>query len=400
MNQLISASLIYDGSGSPVIPPQLFPSGCDREVGLRRIAERQQMVGTPPEQLCEIAGRTCYDSLAADKSRSSAQYHPHILGVKHLSTVEHAAMTVSIHTRRHEEVAEFALMYLNRPNVWVRQAAPYDLRATVNLRHVLEWDEVPQTLSLDPALIKALGHAHRNLAHAHAPQIVGADPQVSLSGDGAGGFLSAIEGTDCTMRVIKPATDEEKWVSIFMTGSRGFSHEQVRHGDWTAISQRSTRFVNEAESKWVQHPLISAYIAEVGDKPLRAPNGEACELTLGQRISHVESTAQALYTHLVGKLQPWLEGKGVDKVTARKQARGAARGYLGNGLYTEVVFSASVSQWKRMTRQRLNAAADAEIREVYAAVLPVLKACAYGDSFQGMSMAPSPDGIGHVLVEA
>jgi thymidylate synthase ThyX len=87
----------------------------------------------------------------------------------------------------------------------------------------------------------------------------------------------------------------------------------------------------------------------------------------------------------------------VDAFTARKQARGAARGYLGNALFTELIFSASVAQWRRILAQRLNAAADAEIREMAADVLPILKGCRYGSDFADMNTKPSPDGIGVVL---
>ncbi len=185
------------------------------------------------------------------------------------------------------------------------------------------------------------------------------------------------------------------WVSLLLTGSRGFSHELVRHGDWTAISQRSTRYVDESESPWVTHPIESAYRGEWAkgvverDLPM--------EELLGNIGCKGEHAAQNTYKTAVSRLEPWLITRGVDKTTARKQARGAARGYLGNALYTEVVFSASCAQWLRMLKQRLNPAADAEIREVFAHALKELQRSQHGRFFSHLTTVPSPDGIGVVL---
>lgn len=402
--QLISASLIYDGRTDVHVPDQLLPKAASKEEAWEMIKAKSQLQGQPSEVLCEVAGRACYDSLGAKTSRDTRSYHKHILDVKHLSTIEHASLNFNIHVRRVEHVTDFALMMLNRPNVWVRQVSPYDLRICMNLRHIMEWSSYkPAVWPLDaPATAEQLGVALTALARERAPMIIGdlpLDVVTAVRADRHPFDMPQIDIADsyAVAQLCPPEADEEKWVSIFMTGSRGFSHEQVRHGDWTAISQRSTRFVNEAESPWVEHPLITEYINQEGDEAIRAGNGEPSTLTLRQRTKHVVTEAQYLYKHLVGVLMPWLQKKGVDETSARKQARGAARGYLGNGLYTEVVFSASVAQWRRMLHQRLNQFADAEIREVYAAALPVLKACQYGDCFADMDVAPSPDGIGQVL---
>jgi thymidylate synthase (FAD) len=91
--------------------------------------------------------------------------------------------------------------------------------------------------------------------------------------------------------------------------------------------------------------------------------------------------------------------KGTDKLTARKQARGAARGYLGNALYTELVFSASVAQWKRMLRLRCSDGADGEIRAVFVEVLKELKQCQYAQAFEAFDLVLASDGVGHVASE-
>lgn len=173
----------------------------------------------------------------------------------------------------------------------------------------------------------------------------------------------------------------------------GNSHEQVRHGDETAISQRSTRYVDESESPWVIHPLIQKFISESG----------AMSLPLKAQIDGTIEHSRSMYSDLVDKLQNWLVERmpgdtPYRKTTARKQARGAARGLLGNALQTEMIFSASVAQWKHMARMRAADAADAEIRTVYNKVVPILKASKYGDRFSHIAMEPASDGLGMSLV--
>lgn len=177
----------------------------------------------------------------------------------------------------------------------------------------------------------------------------------------------------------------------------GNSHELVRHGDRTGISQRSTRFVQENESPWVDHPLVQEFLASkdlLPDDPENRIRG-----ALGAIIGDVKISAREVYERTVEHLQKWLTAKGVDKLTARKQARGAARGYLGNALLTELIFSASVGQWKRMLRMRACAPADAEIRAVFVQALEALKQSRYAADFSSFIVAPAPDGLGEIAVE-
>src|SRR6516225_6478111 len=76
----LSARLVYDGGEAVYIPSEM---GMPRD---------NQMQGTHAEQLCELAGRVCYDSLG--KGLSSEEYHRHILEVNHTSTLEHFNFTV------------------------------------------------------------------------------------------------------------------------------------------------------------------------------------------------------------------------------------------------------------------------------------------------------------------
>jgi thymidylate synthase ThyX len=202
------------------------------------------------------------------------------------------------------------------------------------------------------------------------------------------------------MELVEPVYPNETTVSMFLSGSRGWSHEQVRHRE--NISQRSTRYVDENESPWVRHPLIEAYLTE------KEKEGYENDALLGHYVdgkmqmpwagTAIEQCRRT-YSETVDRLQQWLLSKGVDKLTARKQARGAARGYLGNALRTEMIFTTSVDGWKEIIRQRLNAAADAEIRCLYGMVLDELKKSRYASEFDKFMTVPASDGLGVVLKE-
>lgn len=163
--------------------------------------------------------------------------------------------------------------------------------------------------------------------------------------------------------------------------SRGETHEHVRHRIGVAISQRSTRYCDESESDWIQHPL---FIAEAGTE-------------FREAWSQAEQHCRSVYRDLVGHLQEKLSAKGVDKLTARKQARGTARGILGNALATEMVWSANVNALRHFIDMRAAAAADAEIRAVAIAILRIMKE-ELPIYFEDYVILPSPDGLGEIAV--
>lgn len=351
-DELIHAELVYDGGSRVYVPARLG------------VPSAGQLKGTPLEQLAELAGRVCYDSLGAEKSRDSAAYHAHIREVGHLSVYEHAPVTIEIDTVDSERI-DFIYALLNRPGVYIVPTRN-SLRLTLNLRTLLDFERFAGNGA-------AGGGRHVRLVLAaalrdHAPTVLR--------------HLTHEPG-EPYWRTAEPKSDEECWVSMLMTGSRGMSHELVRHGDFTAISQRSTRYVDENESPWVEHPLIGA-TGGLGFPPEDPTNA-------------VIPTARAAYESVRGTLEQRLVGLGVDKLAARKQARGAARGYLGNALYTEVLFSASVAQWHWMLHLRCSDAADAEIRLLFTRALAALQRSRYGHRFAGITLKPAADGIGSVI---
>lgn len=389
-NSLISASLVWDGGDEVRIPKKMAAPRGD------------QMQGTAAERLSELSGRTCYDSLGKGRPSFTSEvvtgadphtgeqilqevqgYHDHILEVGHGSVLEHFNFTVEI-TPSDEPPGKWpqpyhlAFQMLNRPGCFTWMPIAEVLRITINLRSVLEFDNFTHEFGGNSA--RNLGAMLRTAAHQLAPNIIKT----------TGEFID--ECKTCEARIVDPVNDNEKWVSLFVSGSRGFSHELVRHGDFTGISQRSTRFVDEGESPWVVHPLEEAYL----ESGIYGGN-DYVVLTEGQNTVKYHSRKQ--YSEVVAHLESWLTARGIDKTSARKQARGAARGYLGNALYTELIFSASIAQWKRIMRQRASRFADAEIREMAVKAFGALKNSRYGDSFAGWSVTPSPDGIGFVVNE-
>jgi thymidylate synthase ThyX len=346
-----------------------------------------QLQGTNLEQLVEIAGRICYDSLG--KGRGSADYHQHIKEVNHGSVWEHGNIVIQITNVSTPEM--FSLF--NRPGLFVCDVEPVDnnnyrhnVRMVVNLRTIREWDRFGDDF---------LGPWIRDCGHAVAPMIINV-----LEGDKD----HLINYQDTRAKIVCPERDDEIWYSVYLGGSRGFSHELVRHGDFTAISQRSTRYCDENESDYHQHPLFIKYLGNVKGKEtgfgslnygehfwykeelfqkmannlgvtgfgsLETFNDydKVITMSLGDEAKYLEDHEKSFYRRVVKELRSSFEkDPSFDKLSSLKQARGAARGFLANALSTELVFSASVAQWKRIFTQRVNPAADKEIFEIMSSV--------------------------------
>ena len=176
---------------------------------------------------------------------------------------------------------------------------------------------------------------------------------------------------------------EHASISFYLDNiSRGLTHELVRHRAGCAISQRSTRYVDESGSPWVLHPLI--------DKLLPKETKQAQDMALAiQACRHS-------YDAIVECVQANLILAGADKQTARKQARGAARGLLGNALCTSMVWTANIRALRNVLEQRASEFADAEIRvlanRLYEEALLVCP-----EWFSDYEKVTCPDGIGYGL---
>lgn len=180
---------------------------------------------------------------------------------------------------------------------------------------------------------------------------------------------------------------EHASISFYLDGiSRGCSHELVRHRAGTAISQRSTRYVDESESSWAFHPLIGKYAEAHGLSPDVIP----------MYAAELQASAQTAYNKMVQDMQLWLVSKGIDKATARKQARGAARGLLGNALITSMVWTANLRALRNVIEQRASPHADAEIRLLANRLYECAKLVA-PEFFSDYEKVECPDGVGYGL---
>lgn len=368
-----TCSLVWDGETFS-LPPEL---GTPRD---------DQLLGSDMDRVVEVAGRTCYDSLG--KGRSSPDYHGHIQEVGHGSVLEHPNITMEFDQGELEDVAMFGLFLLNRPGIWTRLKGTPDatvLRMTLNFRSILEWQRwpIPEVLKLaadshgiDADSFTDIGDVIKWTAREKAPLVCHTVPTDKP------GCISELG--DDFLRIVPPETDEEVWASMFIKDvSRGLTHELVRHGDYTAISQRSTRYCDEDGSEWIWHPLIHQYLEN------------STEDAWGM-ILDAQGKCREAYRFLVADLQTFLTGRGTDKATARKQARGAARGLLGNSLATELVFSASMAQWKRMMVLRAHDAADAEIRLMFNDAFDILSE-RWPDRWVGWTRKKAADGCGFMI---
>lgn len=351
--------LVWDGDSIAI------PRACGRP-------RDDQLASTPLDNLVELCGRVSYDSLG--RGRTSQEYHAHIREVGHLSVQAHANRTFVCPSISEQGLGTAAMALACRPGVYFsadyRGAGYYDLRVTLNARCVTEWDRW-KPLCLTPnaeQIAMQWGRVIRRHFHAAMPLAVPAGrPQDEEHGDDPIPVL--------------PKADHEVWASIYFgVGSRGQSHEMVRHAFQCAVSQRSSRYCDESESQWIPHPLLLAHGGLDGEFL-------ACE-----------DYCKAKYDRIVNALVPWLKERGVDGTTARKQARGAARGILGNALETQLIFSANLRQWMWMLTLRAADPADAEIRAAFAShVFPLLRE-RWPERFKGWEMTRSSDGLTDAVI--
>lgn len=343
-----------------------------------------QMQGSVFDQLGEVACRICYDSMGT--GRSSEALHRHIRDVINLSVYEHINYTVAFPD--FEPDYDLLKGIINRKGVWFEPRdddESFDL--TVNARAVIEWERhtLPEYRT---TISDALGEVLWTHGHKLAPMVFQTEKPPFAS---SAGRTSALDLYNSSTLREDELSDEQIFVTLWLYGSRGFTHEQVRHR--FAISQRSTRYVDESESPYIEHPVITEYLNHSG-----VPIGD--KDTLRQAIAASIEADRHTYDTAVEYLEDWfIREKGQEKTPARKQARGAARGYLGNALASEMLFTTNIPGWQWILKNRKNKLADAEIREIYTPGLKALQSCIWGH-FNEYTLEESPDGIGTVLAEA
>jgi len=187
----------------------------------------------------------------------------------------------------------------------------------------------------------------------------------------------------------RPECPKRRFLSFWLYGSRGFSHEMVRHR--FNMSQRSTRYVDELPEEFgVDDPLIEEVKAagEYTYHPLLLKYLEDPAIRLDHRQEVSDYVRQA---RQCDRLAYMIVVQALEEYTGnRKQAREAPRGCLANALSTELIYTASEYDWKRIFKARVSDPADAEIRKI-------LYEAASQAGFD-YKFAPASDGIGSVIV--
>lgn len=163
--------------------------------------------------------------------------------------------------------------------------------------------------------------------------------------------------------------------SVIITGiSRTLSHELIRHRVGLSPSQLSQRYVDASGCAFVVPP---AYVESVtaARRFIVSPFGESggdvpAECHVG--IAWIESCRSSLSAYRL--LMDDRPGDPTFGTAARKAAREAARSVLPGCVETKIFLTGNARAWRHFLELRGSRGADAEIRRLALALLPVLRA--------------------------
>lgn len=294
-----------------------------------------QINSTDLDNLAEFSGRECYDSLWKKSSRNSINYFKHINETKDFSIYQHSNITIKFIDLSYADVLEYVLVFSDRPGVrltfqpnWREQNNKW-LKITINARSAIEWFNFPK----NSALNYSIGQTIRSIFKEKMPLV----------------FSDTISELDqknlVDYEIATPVEDHEIWVTFqILKVSRNLTLELVRHSYGTAVSQRSSRYVNEAESDIAHHPYCNKYGISDTDE-----------------VKNLIDASRNIYRSAASLIEKNLLEDGKDKSFAKKQSLGAARSYLPSALSTNIIFSSSLEGWKWIIKSRLSERADLEI---------------------------------------
>ncbi len=315
-----------------------------------------QLQGSALDQLAEIAGRVSYDSLG--RGRPSTLFHENLRAERHNSVFRHLNLTFQFDTDQDTKKNACLLgAIIGRPGVHLTDfgdgyVTEGKSRITCNLQAAMEWWERQPKYRPAAWVSDAMGRLIRNEFYKQAPlaakkpEPVGEQDEKEIPG-----FV-----------LVEPQLDEEIYASLFLSDiSRVAADELLRHSFQCSPSMESTRYVDYSKRNWVPHPLLR----------LEGKEYDWCR----ENFKRIEIGCRAAYNGLVNTLSMVNPDAGV------KQIRGAARGLIGLSAGTRLVFTASLEAWRCIFRQRISPHADAEIREVCEAILPIL-AYRWPESFE------------------
>ena len=165
---------------------------------------------------------------------------------------------------------------------------------------------------------------------------------------------------------------------VFTGISRSLTHELVRHRAGFAYSQRSQRYVDELEGKFVVPPTLSRDLLD----------DDECKKIMDKALEAASSS----YSELVEALEKNIPKEWFDSGRDRRKAvRQAARSVLPNATETKIFVTGNVRAWRHFIEMRATSFADLEIRHLAIEVLHLLKKEApllFGD----FTISSLPDG--------
>ncbi len=146
---------------------------------------------------------------------------------------------------------------------------------------------------------------------------------------------------------------------VFTGMSRSLTHELVRHRAGFAYSQRSQRYVDESNGRYVMPPALAGTADNKAKKMFEAA---------------VESASHS-YDALVKALESAIPRDQFSSATEhRKAIRQTARAVLPNATETKIFVTANVRAWRHFIEMRGSPFADVEIRRLAIMVLEALQA--------------------------
>lgn len=149
--------------------------------------------------------------------------------------------------------------------------------------------------------------------------------------------------------------EHASWTLLLAGISRNLTHEFVRHRAGFAYSQRSQRYCDDSDIGFVLPPALA------GSKGT-APHADWVA-AVGDAVARYERQVRWMIANHGG-------GNSTD---IRKAAREAARSVLPGCTATELVVTGNARAWRHWLEARGSRHAEAEIRRLAFAVLPVLK---------------------------
>jgi len=184
---------------------------------------------------------------------------------------------------------------------------------------------------------------------------------------------------------------------IFTGVSRSLTHELIRHRAGMAYSELSQRFVDVSDCAFVVPPLL---IQGKGEFEQHGHEWQYLDDGMRGRIAPYKVwlnacyESQRRYAAMVESLEEMIPAS-TDKTARRKQVREAARSVLPNCTETKIFVTTNGRAARHFLEMRGSLGADAEIRRLTLAVLPVLHNAA-PNLFGDYEVKVSEDGIEYI----